>query len=318
MDCRKTYSRAPCRIPIRVAEPRCMEGPRDDHIAHAASKYKDNGTNNVKRKQTFQMAFLCAMDRWMHACFRRWFPGHGGWHRIVWMKLWIRFYIWMRTNSITLAMHYGRQDYEIVEYEDFLTFEECDHLIAQAQNMELHPSTVSNDDGKRMVDESIRKSNQCWLKDVDDPRVEAISKRIQKIIPLPLDHQEDLQLVCYHPHEYYHLHYDTPYKPSAIPYFNRFFGPRVATCLIYLNDDYTGGETEFPLVNRIIQPKKGKAIVFYNIDVDLVLIPESIHAGRAVLHGTKWIANKWIRVWPHRVKPECIHLHSNAWMLDMR
>jgi prolyl 4-hydroxylase len=257
------------------------------------------------------------IDRWIHAFLQQW-SGMGPWIRNRWIKIGLRFYIWLRTSSITLALSYGRQDYEIVEYEDFLSPEECDHLIQKASTSELFPSTVSDDHGDRSVDLSVRKSHQCWLKDGDDPVVEAISKRVQKLVPLPLDHQEDMQVVCYHSNDYYHPHYDTPYRPSAIPYFNRYFGPRVATCLMYLNDDYTGGETEFLLANRIIQPKKGKAIVFFNIDVDLVLIPESIHTGCTVQQGTKWVANKWIRVWPHRVNPACIHLHRNAWMMDLQ
>jgi prolyl 4-hydroxylase len=70
--------------------------------------------------------------------------------------------------------------------------------------------------------------------------------------------------------------------------------------LIYLNDDFEGGETDFILANRTIIPKKGKAILFYNVDINLTLIPESVHVGRKVRNGTKWIANKWIRVFPFR------------------
>jgi len=57
------------------------------------------------------------------------------------------------------------------------------------------------------------------------------------------------------------------------------------TLLIYLNDDYVGGSTEFYLNNlsdkKIIKPEKAKAILF---DIDLW------HKGNEVISGTKyWI-----------------------------
>ena len=226
----------------------------------------------------------------------------------------IRMYIWARSNSLMLALKYGRQEYEVIEYENFLTHEECDMLLSKVRATPMHESTVSNDDGDRIVNTAVRKSKSCWIKDEDDAIAEIISKKVQKHVPLPIDHQEDLQVVRYDPDEYYHPHYDTPYLSSAIPYFNKYHGPRVATCIIYLNDDYEGGETEFFLVNKVVKPKKGKAVIFFNIDSDLVLIPESIHMGRVVTRGTKWIANKWVRVWPMNLRPDTLHLHSNGWM----
>lgn len=232
----------------------------------------------------------------------------------AYVRFLVRMYIWTRSNSLMLALKYGRQDYEIVEYDDFLTPEECDLLVSKAESVPMHDSIISNDDGDRLVDTSVRKSKTCWMKDGDDAIAKRISQKVQKIVPLPLENQEDLQVVRYGPDEYYHPHYDTPYRPSAIPYFNKYHGPRVATCIIYLNDDFVGGETEFFLVDKVVKPKKGKAVLFFNIDSDLVLIPESIHMGRVVTRGTKWIANKWVRVWPMNLRPDTLHLHSNGWM----
>ena len=65
------------------------------------------------------------------------------------------------------------------------------------------------------------------------------------------------------------------------------------TFLIYLNDDYTGGETVFPRINKVIPPEKGKAIIFYNTDVKGNKIDDSEHRGNHVT-GTKWICTKWV------------------------
>ncbi len=65
--------------------------------------------------------------------------------------------------------------------------------------------------------------------------------------------------------------------------------------MVYLNTPESGGQTHFPLAGLSIAPKKGKAILFYNVD-DLGHIDEmSLHAGRPVVDGEKWIITRWLR-----------------------
>jgi len=229
----------------------------------------------------------------------------------------LRIYVLFRTSSFKMAYNLGRQDYEVLEIEDFLSEKECNQLIELSKNKELIQSSISNDKGERVIDNSIRQSVQCWLSNNDNSLVDIISKRIQEYIPLPLEHQEDLQIVKYNTNDFYKKHYDTPYHESAMSIFNKFCGPRVATFLIYLNDNFKGGETEFIMINKTIKPKKGKAILFYNIDINLNLIPESIHVGKKINDGEKWIANKWIRVWPFKLN-KTFHITQNAWMLNIK
>ncbi len=240
----------------------------------------------------------------LHAeCFRRWGDS-------FMFQCWIRWLILVRTNSLSLALGYGRSDYEVREFEDFLTAEECDQLIEEAKNRGLEQSTISNEKGIHILDMKLRKSKQCWLTHEDHKIAEQISQKICSYISLPKTHQEDLQVVRYTEQEYYRRHFDTPYQQRVIDQFNRFCGPRVATFLIYLNDDFEGGETEFLLARKIVKPKKGKAILFYNVDINLSLIPESIHVGKEVTRGVKWVANKWVRVFPFRPSSE-IHITEN-------
>lgn len=61
---------------------------------------------------------------------------------------------------------------------------------------------------------------------------------------------------------------------------------RVMTYLVYLNDDFEGGETEFLYQQHREKPKKGK----------LVLFPAyltHIHRGGLITSGTKYIATGW-------------------------
>jgi len=74
---------------------------------------------------------------------------------------------------------------------------------------------------------------------------------------------------------------------------NRQAGERKYTLLVYLNDDYTNGETEFTKINLKITPKKGMGIFFRNVDDNEVILPLSMHKSNVITGGEKWIATKW-------------------------
>ena len=82
------------------------------------------------------------------------------------------------------------------------------------------------------------------------------------------------------PGEGYHVWHDEhqlSYKDSS----------RVATYIIYLNDDYDAGETEFLSKSMRIQPKKGTLVIFpcnYT----------HAHRGNPPLTGEKYILTGWV------------------------
>jgi len=78
---------------------------------------------------------------------------------------------------------------------------------------------------------------------------------------------------------------------------NSRHGHRYMTFIIYLNDGYEGGETDFPNKNIKIKPEKGKGVLFYNTDINGNKLNDSLHAGLPVTKGIKWIANKWIHLY---------------------
>ena len=66
---------------------------------------------------------------------------------------------------------------------------------------------------------------------------------------------------------------------------------RKMVVIIYLNDGYGGGETEFLYQSLRIEPKMGKVIIF----------PAGwthTHRGNPPLHGNKYILNGWIEEFP--------------------
>jgi len=72
-------------------------------------------------------------------------------------------------------------------------------------------------------------------------------------------------------------------------------GQRAKSALVYLNDDFTGGETEFPKINIRVSPQKGKLVLWDNTFEDGNPDHDSLHAGLPVISGTKYIAVIWIR-----------------------
>ena len=74
---------------------------------------------------------------------------------------------------------------------------------------------------------------------------------------------------------------------------------RYATFIIYLNDNFTGGETEFPKHNFKAKPKIGKGVLFFNLnDNNTYRRDNSFHGGLPPIVGEKWMCNKWIRLKP--------------------
>lgn len=65
--------------------------------------------------------------------------------------------------------------------------------------------------------------------------------------------------------------------------------------MVYLNDVEEGGTTKFPLINLDIVPKKGTAIIWYNLDKNNNRNKYSNHSGSPIIKGEKYIITKWFR-----------------------
>jgi prolyl 4-hydroxylase len=192
------------------------------------------------------------------------------------------------------SSHVSIPDYDILEIPDFLSHKECDQIIEMSAN-KLFPSRVysSSDD---VFETNTRKSEQCWLDDTS-PLISNLSTRVKNATNCHDNPSEHLQVVKYGPGGFYTPHFDACDGDSACcKRMDGELGPRLWTLLIYLNDDYTGGETVFPKINKSVTPQKGKAVLFKNVDDNGAVISHSFHGGNPVSSGQKWIANKWIRL----------------------
>ena len=127
--------------------------------------------------------------------------------------------------------------------------------------------------------------------------VKDIYEKLSNIINIDEDHFEQLQVVRYKPGQLYKAHWDACWEKDKCHDFMKKGDNRYATFLLYLNDDFTGGETNFPLRNKKIIPEKGKAALFFNLDKDNInKLENSKHAGLPPTSGVKWMCNVWVRL----------------------
>jgi hypothetical protein len=107
---------------------------------------------------------------------------------------------------------------------------------------------------------------------------------------------EALQLLHYAPGESFAPHCDflAPASPHLAEELARA-GQRVATVLIYLNEDYQDGETDFPELMLRHRGRTGDALMFSNVDAAARPDPRTLHAGLPPSGGEKWLATQWVR-----------------------
>jgi prolyl 4-hydroxylase len=161
----------------------------------------------------------------------------------------------------------------IKEIPNYLTEQECSMLIGLGESGQLNAGRVANNKL------AYRKAKVTWLK-THSPLVDKIKSDVAELTGLPIENQEDFHFVKYNVDGEYKPHYDGYYRPK--------------TAMVYLNDGFIGGETEFPKINTIIKPETGKLVIWDN-SIDGKDDPDSYHAGLPVIAGTKYIGVIWIR-----------------------
>lgn len=191
----------------------------------------------------------------------------------------------------------------LVVIDDFLSHAMCQQIIDKAVETGNMKGSLVGEDQKTS---HVRTSSTVWLKDEDCKHpLRLIADKVSLISGLPPNHMENLQVVRYEPGQQYDVHTDHKDSFNSLERLGR-----LATCLIYLSEPTSGGETWFPGVDESnedirIHPTKGSAVFFWNtiekpgcqdyfpgmfLNVDLRLR----HAGLPVETGEKWICNRWI------------------------
>ncbi|WP_294123013.1 2OG-Fe(II) oxygenase [Sphingomonas sp.] len=124
--------------------------------------------------------------------------------------------------------------------------------------------------------------------------VEMIRQRIASRLGAPLGCLEMSQALHYSVGQEFVLHCDF-LDPQQMREEIARNGQRVATVLIYLNEDFEGGETSFPRLGINHRGRTGDALVFGSLDSAGRPDPQSQHAGCPPTQGEKWVFSQWVR-----------------------
>lgn len=179
-------------------------------------------------------------------------------------------------------------------YNNFITPHEANYILSQAEPKFTDSETIGGG-----VDTQTRKSKTAWL-DKCDPTIKTIIERVCAINNFPSENAEHLQVVKYGPDGFYNPHHDSTGDDNPeSKEFLKSGGHRVATMLIYLNDDFEGGATRFVNLAKDVKPPKHGSILFYPLDkYNNRCHPKALHAGLPLTSGQKYIANVWVRQGP--------------------
>lgn len=183
----------------------------------------------------------------------------------------------------------------IFEVAGFLGHEMCDWLTGRALGHLVRAQVYAPTTGAQ--DGAIRTNTELHIGTFDsDLILMLLQHRIAAVTGLPVAGMEACSILHYSPGEEFKPHHD--FFDTSTAENARIIaaeGQRVLTFLVYLNDDYTGGETEFPYLRQRFRGGKGDALYFWNITPDFLPDRRTLHAGLAPASGEKWLFSQWIR-----------------------
>ena len=171
---------------------------------------------------------------------------------------------------------------------NFITDEERSYIMREAHK-KLNTSMVTQE---AKVDKKIRDSETAWLS-LNDPVVREVAERCVSLTDRPLVNCESLQVLKYGPNGFYKPHQDVIRGDKNY---------RMYTVILALNDDYEGGETVFPTINKRFKLKAGDALIFHTVDNYELTTSKSLHGGNPVKSGEKWICNLWVHKYPYHAQ----------------
>jgi len=163
---------------------------------------------------------------------------------------------------------------DIFTIDNFLPASSCDDFVAKSETIGYEPATVETESGQKVIT-AIRNNNRVIYKDFELANL--FWQQLEPFAPKQIGNSKSVGLnelfrfYKYQPGQEFKKHRDQSYirADGEASYY---------TLMIYLNENYEGGETTFN--NLTIQPKKGLALVFlHNLE----------HGGSPVKSGSKYV-----------------------------
>lgn len=191
---------------------------------------------------------------------------------------------------------------DLIQTIKILNEEELKIINNYIDTLIFQENTVFDSDGKSKIDNSVRSSLGATM-DEDQEATQLLHRRINESLlvykgqviqinemfqyyPVPggygtTSYRESIQVLEYSPNQEYKFHHDISNDPNSKEYH------RQISVVLYLNDDFEGGGTEF--INQTYKPSPGYGLIF----------PSNWsfpHSGQKVLSGKKRVAVTWYYV----------------------
>ena len=161
----------------------------------------------------------------------------------------------------------------VFSVEGFLEPEECEQLIDLAEREGFSSAGVRTADGPKAMP-AVRNNERAMLPSAH--WVELLWRRLQSVELPEVAGQiarglpRDLRFYRYAPGQRFKMHKDGPWHEDGLT--------SQLTFLVYLNDGFTGGDTDFREFR--VKPEAGAA---------LLLVHDTWHEGAAVESGIKYV-----------------------------
>lgn len=159
---------------------------------------------------------------------------------------------------------------------DVLSEAECAAQIARMEQQGLQSAPITMGPNRFEHRPERRNNGRVILEDA--PLAAELFRRLQAHCPSPLmgmvavGANERLRCYRYQPGQYFRLHHDGAFTRSPVE-------RSLLTLMVYLNEGFEGGETNFPELKLRFTPRRGMALLFQHM---------LLHEGCEVLSGTKY------------------------------
>lgn len=159
---------------------------------------------------------------------------------------------------------------------EVLVASECEDLVGKVEEAGFDPAPISLPEGFVMRPD-IRNNTRVMFDDVD--LAAELFARIRGAVPGRLFDRravgvnERFRCYRYVPGQRFAPHHDGAFRRSGTE-------RSELTFMVYLNDDFTGGQTAFHDLDVTVRPKTGMALVFQH---------QLLHEGCVVTSGAKYV-----------------------------
>ena len=171
-------------------------------------------------------------------------------------------------------MQFNQLTDHIYTIDGFYTARECDELIAKSESLGYAPAAIQTERGQRVIT-TVRNNNRVLY--TDEAFAQLLWEQVKPFAPAKTGNSyaiglnELFRFYRYEPGQQFRRHRDQSYFRNSVE-------ASYYTFMIYLNDNFEGGETKFNKLS--IAPKQGMALIFLH-DLE--------HEGCPVTAGMKYV-----------------------------